>query len=161
MALHSSTVAWIIPWMEEPGGLQSTGSLGVGHDWATSLSLSCFGEGNGNPLQCSCPENPRDGRAWWAAVSGVAWNRTQLKWLSSSSSRKGEVEVDSRGHEHVCIIQINAKAKVISVMAASLPHFHVNINIHHLKNNTKVKTGTFEFNVKIQRKADKVDYMYN
>ena len=45
-------------------------------------------EGNGNPLQCSCLENPRDGGAWWAAVSGVAQNRTQLKQLSSSSSTK-------------------------------------------------------------------------
>ena len=42
MAPHSSTLAWKIPWMEEPGGLQSTGSLGVGHDWATSLSLFTF-----------------------------------------------------------------------------------------------------------------------
>ena len=45
-----------------------------------------FGEGNGNPLQCSCLENPRDGGAWWAAVYGVAQSRTQLKRLSSSSS---------------------------------------------------------------------------
>ena len=50
------------------------------------FSLSCFGEGNGNPLQCSCLENPRDGGAWWAAVSGVAKSRTQLNRLSSSSS---------------------------------------------------------------------------
>ena len=49
------------------------------------FSLSCIGEGNGNPLQCSCLENPRDGGAWWAAVYGVAQNRTQLKQLSSSS----------------------------------------------------------------------------
>ena len=48
------------------------------------FSLSCTGEGNGNPLQCSCLENPRDGGAWWAAVYGVAQNRTRLKWLSSS-----------------------------------------------------------------------------
>ena len=47
---------------------------------------SCFGEGNGIPLQCSCLENPRDGVAWWAAVSGVAQSRTRLKRLSSSSS---------------------------------------------------------------------------
>ena len=47
------------------------------------FSLSCIGEGNGNPLQCSCLENPRDGRAWWAAVYGVAQSQTQLKWLSS------------------------------------------------------------------------------
>ena len=51
------------------------------------FSLSCIGEGNGNPLQCSCLENPRDGGAWWAAVYGVAQSQTQLKRLSSSSSR--------------------------------------------------------------------------
>ena len=50
------------------------------------FSLSCIGEGNGNPLQCSCQENPRDRGAWWAAVSGVAQSRTRLKRLSSSSS---------------------------------------------------------------------------
>ena len=48
--------------------------------------LSCVGEGNGNPLQCSCLENPRDGGAWWAAISGVTQSRTRLKRLSSSSS---------------------------------------------------------------------------
>ena len=51
------------------------------------FSLSCIGEGNGNPLQCSCLENPRDGGAWWAAVYGVAQSWTRLKQLSSSSSR--------------------------------------------------------------------------
>ena len=49
------------------------------------FSLSCVGEGNGDPLQCSCLENPRDGRAWWAAIYGVTQSRTWLKWLSSSS----------------------------------------------------------------------------
>ena len=85
MATHSSTLAWKIPWMKELGGLQSMGSQRVRHDWATSLSLFtlCIGEGNGNPLQCSCLENPRDGGAWWAAVYGLARSRTQLKWLSS------------------------------------------------------------------------------
>ena len=87
MATYSSTLAWKIPWTEGPGGLQSMGSLEVGHDWVTSLSLSCIGEGNGKPLQCSCLENPRDGGAWWAAVYGVAQSRTRLKRLSSSSSR--------------------------------------------------------------------------
>ena len=88
MAPHSSTRAWKIPWTEEPGGWQSMGSLRVGHDWATHshFSLSCIWEGNGNSLQCSCLENPRDGGAWWAAVHGVAQSRTRLKWLSSSSS---------------------------------------------------------------------------
>ena len=136
MAPLSSTLAWKIPWMEEPGRLQSMGPQRVGHDWASSLSLftfmhwrrkwqptpvflpgesqgrgslvgfrlwgcteldmterfhfhfslSCIGEGNGNPLQCSCLENPRDGGAWWASVYGVAQSWTWLKRLSSSSS---------------------------------------------------------------------------
>ena len=53
------------------------------------FSLSCIGEGNGNPLQCSCLENPRDGGAWWASVYGVAQSQTRLKRLSSSS-KKGQ-----------------------------------------------------------------------
>ena len=52
------------------------------------FSLSCIGEGNGNPLQCSCLENPRDGGAWWAAIYGIAQSWTQLKRLSSSSSSR-------------------------------------------------------------------------
>ena len=50
------------------------------------FSLSCTGEENGNPLQCSCLENPRDGGTWWAGIYGVAQSRTRLKRLSSSSS---------------------------------------------------------------------------
>ena len=84
MAPHSSTLVWKISWTEEPGGPQSMGSLRVGHDWETSLSR--IGEGNGNPLQCSCLENPRDGGAWWDVIYGVAQSRTRLKWFSSSSS---------------------------------------------------------------------------
>ena len=73
------------------------GSRRVGHDWVTSLSLSlsCTGAGNGNPLQGSCLENPRDGGAWWTAVFGVAQSRTRLKQLSSSSSNK-EGEWDAK-----------------------------------------------------------------
>ena len=82
MAPHSGTLAWKIPWTQEPGRLQSMGSLRVRHDSATSLS--CIGEGNGNPLQCSCLENPRDRGAWRAAVSGVAQSQTRLKRLSSN-----------------------------------------------------------------------------
>ena len=141
MATHSSALAWKIPWMEEPGRLQSMGSQRVEHDWVTSLSLftfmrwrrkwqptpvflpgkshgwrslagcspwglkesdmteqlhfhfslSCIGEGNGNPHQCSCLENPRDGRAWWAAVYGVSQSRTWLKRLNSSSSSRPSI----------------------------------------------------------------------
>ena len=68
------------------------------------VSLSCIGEGNGNPLQCSCLENPRDGGAWWAAVYGVAQSRTRLKRLSSSSSRETNVALflcmQSRCQQH-------------------------------------------------------------
>ena len=62
-------------------GLDTTGRLHF------HFSLSCIGEGNGNPLQCSCLENPRDAGAWWAAVYGVTQSWTRLKWLSSSSSK--------------------------------------------------------------------------
>ena len=118
MAAHSSTLAWKIPWTEEPGKLQSMGSLratsvtfhfhALEKEMATHssvlawripgslvgcrlwgrteldtteqfhfpFSLSCIGEGNGNPLQCFCLENPRDGGAWWAAVYGVTQSQT-------------------------------------------------------------------------------------
>ena len=73
---HSSTLAWKIPWTEEPGRLQSMGSRRVGHDFTFDFSLSCIGEGNGNPLQYPCLENPRDGGAWWAAFYGVSESDT-------------------------------------------------------------------------------------
>ena len=78
MAPHSSTLAWKIPWTEEPGGLQSMGLLRFGQTERLHFhfSVSCIGEGNGKPLQCSCLENPRDGGAWWAAICGVAQSRT-------------------------------------------------------------------------------------
>ena len=56
------------------------------------FSLSCIGEGNGNPLQCSCLENPRDRGAWWTAVYGIAQSRTRLNRLSSSSSSSSSKE---------------------------------------------------------------------
>ena len=88
MAPHSSTLAWKIPWMEEPGSCSPWGHY---ESDATErlhfhFSLSRNGEGNGNPLQCSCLDNPRDGASWWAAVYGVAQSQTRLKRLSSSSS---------------------------------------------------------------------------
>ena len=102
VAPHSSTLAWKTPWTEEPARLQSMGSIRVGHDWATSLSLftSRIGEGNGNPLQCSCLENPRDGAAWWAPVYGVAQGQTRLKGLSSSSSSSSSIPSHTHTHTH-------------------------------------------------------------
>ena len=88
MAIHSSTLAWKILWVEELVGCSPRG-----HEESDTterlhfhFSLSCIGEGNGNPLQCSCLENPRDGVAWWAAVYGVTQSQTWLKQLSSSST---------------------------------------------------------------------------
>ena len=90
MASHSSTLSWKIPWTAEPGGLQFMGSLRVrqAERLHFHFSLSCIGEENGNPLQCSCLENPRDGRAWWVSIYGVAQSKTGLKWLSSSSIKQ-------------------------------------------------------------------------
>ena len=59
------------------------------------FSLSCIGEGNGNPLQCYCLENPRDGGTCWAAVYGVVQSRTRLKWLSSLSSKIDIVKIEN------------------------------------------------------------------
>ena len=88
MAPHSSTLAWKIPWTEEPGGLWSMGrkESDTTERLHFHFSLSCIGEGNGNPLQCSCLENPRDGGAWWAAISGVAQSRTRLKRLAAAAA---------------------------------------------------------------------------
>ena len=87
MAPHSSTLAWEIPWTKEPGTLQSMGreESDMTERLHFHFPLSCTGEENGNPLQCSCLENPRDGGALWAAVCGVAQSWTRLKRLSSSS----------------------------------------------------------------------------
>ena len=73
MASHFSTLAWKIPWTEEPCRLQSMGSLRVGHDWATSLSLSCIGEGNGNPLVFL----PGESQGWGSLVGCHLWGRTE------------------------------------------------------------------------------------
>ena len=109
MALHSSILAWRIPWTEKPSRLQPTGSQRVGHDWATSPSPSggsvgkecacnagdteaiglipgsgrSSGGGHGNPLQFSCLENPVDRGAWWATVHKVIKSQTRLKQLST------------------------------------------------------------------------------
>ena len=83
------------------------------------FSLSCIGEGNSNPLQCSCLENPRDGGAWWAAVYGVAQSRTRLKRLSSSSRRKAGRDVNC--HLQVCCD--DSKCAAFSAQNTLLPLF--------------------------------------
>ena len=73
------------------------------------FSLSCIGEGNGNPLQCSCLENPRDGGAWWAAVYGVAQSRTRLKRFSSSSRHV------NREFEYECVLTVNYTYRLLKL----------------------------------------------
>ena len=88
MAPHSSTLAWKIPWMEEPGRMHSMRLLGVGHDWVTSLWLFTFihRRRRWQPTPVFLSGESGDGGAWWAAISGVSQSRTRLKQLSSSSN---------------------------------------------------------------------------
>ena len=85
MAPHSSTLAWRIAWTEEPGRLQSMGSLRVAHNWATSLSPFTFmhWRRKWQPTPVFLPGKSQGREAWWAAIYGVAQSRTRLKWLSS------------------------------------------------------------------------------
>ena len=91
------------------------------------FSLPCTGEGNGNPLQCSCLENPRNGGAWWAAVYGVAQSRTRLKQLSSSSSSSLSLTDEKKSHQIKSLVQVltanGSESESCSVMSDSLqPH---------------------------------------
>ena len=88
MAPHSSTLAWKIPWTEEPGRLQSMESQRVGHDRATSLSLFTFTHWRRKwqPTPVFLPRESQGWGAWWTAIYGVAQSRTRLKGLSSCSS---------------------------------------------------------------------------
>ena len=100
------------------------------------FSLSCIGEGNGNPLQCSCLGNPRYGRAWWAAIYGVAQSRTRLKWLSSSSSSSKEV-MKGGTEEHLMRHQFNSVAQscptLCDPMDCSTPGLSITNSLSSLK----------------------------
>ena len=87
------------------------------------FSLSCIGEGNGNPLQCSCLENPRVGGAWWAAVYGVTQSRIRLKWLSSSSSRKWLEYINKSNIWNKCPNMISRRSPRIMQITSSRFHF--------------------------------------
>ena len=82
-----------ITWRQNPSSSEEPGRSLNEKRPLTDANTSCIGEGNGNPLQCSCLENPRDGGAWWAAVYGVARSRTRLKWRSSSSSNTDIIQM--------------------------------------------------------------------
>ena len=76
MAPHANTLAWKIPWREEPGRLWGRQKSDTTERLHFHFLFSCIGEGNGNPLQCSCLENPRDEGAWWTAMYGVTQGQT-------------------------------------------------------------------------------------
>ena len=105
MAPHSSTLAWKIPCTEEPGGLQSMGSLRVGHDWVTSFWLFTFmhWRRKWQPTPVFLPGGSQGWRSLWAAIYGVAQSRTRLKRLSSSSSK------ENVGKSEHCTTSRNAK----------------------------------------------------
>ena len=92
VALHSSTLAWKIPWMEKPGELQSMGSLRIRHDWATSLSLFTFMHWR-RKWQPTPVFLPGESQGWGSLVGCCPWGHTPLKWLSSSSSSSSRVDV--------------------------------------------------------------------
>ena len=98
VAPHSSTLAWKIPWMEEPGRLQSMGSLRVGYDWVSSLSLfTCMHwRRKWQPTPVFLPGESQGWGSLVAVVYGVTQSRTRLKWLSSSSSKHTE---NCSGHD--------------------------------------------------------------
>ena len=131
---------------------------GVAQSWTRlkrlhfDFSLSCTGDGNGNPLQCSCLENPRDGGAWWAAVYGATQSQTRLKGLSSSSSRvkhKCQLLIRRRQpdvHWNDCLLQkwlLSEKAKCVprrNEHVCPNRHLHVNVPSNIIHNSHKAET---------------------
>ena len=104
MAPYSSTLAWKIPWTEEPGRLQTIGSRRVGHDWATSLSLFPFMNWRRKwpPTPVFLPGESQGQGAWWAAVYGVAQSRTRLKRLSSSTKKPRKTPKQGEESKEIC-----------------------------------------------------------
>ena len=122
MAPHSSTLAG-----KSHGQRSLVGCSPWGHEVLDTteqlhfhFSLSCIGEGNGNPLQCSCLENPRNRGAWWAAVSGVAQSWTRLKCLSSSSSN--DIRCGAAFHKYICHMYIFLGNVSIQICGLFLNH---------------------------------------
>ena len=132
MAPHSSTLAWKIPWTEEPGRLQSMGSLRVRQDWETSLSLFTFTHQRRKwqPTPVFLPGESQGPGAWWAAVYGVAQNRTRLKWLSSSSSRYS-IFTMSPGSRFFLLFSPAINCISLAVTPWQLMHGHCSLK-HHI-----------------------------
>ena len=129
VAPHSSTLAWKIPWMEEPGRLQSIGSLRVRHDWATSLSLFTFlhWRRKWQPAPVFLPGETQGWGAWWAAIYGVTQSRTQLKRLSSKLGKNSNVheQINKQIMAHLNTIQWFFKRN----------YFDIHNNINEFQNN--------------------------
>ena len=126
--------------------------------WATSLhfSLSRMGEGNGNPLQGSCLENPRDGRAWWTAVYEVAQSRIQLKRLSSSSSMSSAVMCIS-GRIRGRLVQMGC-LRMLGKCEARVSH---PVLIHHLFIQSVLQNYSFMLSPRRPRSSTvTISYMY-
>ena len=127
MAPHSNTLAWRVPW-----GLWQAAVHGVAKSQTTErlhfhFSLSGIGEGNGNPLQCSCLENPRDGGAWWAAVYGVAQSDTtevtqQQQQQHTHSSIDYSLHVSQRSH-------LKHRSELVTPLLNTLKDFPVTFRI--------------------------------
>ena len=124
MAPHSSTLAWKIPWTEEPGRLQSMGSLRVGHDWVTSLSLFTFMHWR-RKWQPTPVFLPGESHRRWAAVYGVAQSRTQLKQLSSSSRGMGwewgGKDIQDRGDIYILMADSCCAAETNTTLWSNYP----------------------------------------
>ena len=107
MATHSSTLSWKIPWMEEPGRLQTMGSWRVKHDWATSLSLFPFmhWRRKWQPTPVFLPGESQGQRSLVGCVCGVAQSLTRLKWLSSSSSKLLTSQIDKSRYKNIGIFK--------------------------------------------------------
>ena len=115
--------------------------------------LACIGEGNGNPLQCSCLENPRDRGAWWGAISGVAQSRTRLKRLSSSSSSMWQLQVLILGLSAIFFPQIfsicrwldpwmhNPQFYMEGQLSLSLEQVKFKMSVRHPSQNIKQAAG--------------------
>ena len=142
LATHSSTLAWKTHGRRRLVGCSPWGSeeLDTTERLHFHFSLSGIGEGNGNPLQCSCLENPRDGGAWWAAIYGVAQSQTRLKQLSSSSSRDKEGSC-SHGPLHpslsLCVIQDSSRPRLCVMLNRTL---HPNVHCSTIHNTQDMET---------------------
>ena len=128
MAPYSSTFAWRIPWMEEPGGLQCMGSPESDTtEWLHfHFSLSCIGKGNGNPLQCSCLENPRDGEL--GGLPSMGLHRVGYDWsdLAAAAAAAGAKPMKCAKPSH----------NKIECFLPSIPFYHINRDLvpHSWKN---------------------------